>query len=71
MRKVIKSQMQIGETDISNLEFDLKSQDEIPQLLMGLQHSYNHKPTRTKVFQLLKGIVPKPVDPNNSCPGMD
>jgi IS5 family transposase len=71
MRKVINSQMQIGETDISNIEFDLQSQDEIPQLLMGLQHIYNHKPTRTKVFQILKGIVPKDVDPNNGCPGMD
>ncbi len=31
MRKVINFQMQIGETDISTFEFDLKPRDEIPK----------------------------------------
>lgn len=71
MRKVINSQMQIGETDISKIEFDLKSRDEIPKLLMGLQHIYSNKKIRKKVFKILEGIVPKNIDINNGCPGMD
>ena len=52
MRKVINSQMQIGETDISKIEFDLKSRDEIPKLLMELQHIYNNKKIRKNVSNL-------------------
>ena len=40
MRKIIDNQMKIGEVDISRIEFDLKSRDEIPKLLMGLQAIY-------------------------------
>ena len=71
MRKVINSQMQIGETDISKIEFDLRSRDEIPKLLMGLQHIYSNKKIRKKVFEILKDIVPKNVSSKNGCPGMD
>ena len=38
MRKVIDAQMQFGQVDISAIEFDLRSRDEIPKLLMGLQY---------------------------------
>jgi len=71
MRKVINSQMQIGETDISKIGFDLKSRDEIPKLLMGLQYIYSNKKIRKKVFKILEGIVPKNVSSTNGCPGMD
>ena len=40
MRKIIEAQMQFGQVDISEIEFDLRSRDEIPKLLMGLQHIY-------------------------------
>jgi hypothetical protein len=32
--------MTLGEVDISQIKFDGKSRDEIPQLLRGLQHIY-------------------------------
>ena len=32
--------MEFWKKDIANIEFDLKSRDEIPQLLMGLQYIY-------------------------------
>jgi IS5 family transposase len=38
MRKVTHEQLQFGEVDISHIEFDLQSRDEIPKLLLGLQH---------------------------------
>jgi len=40
MRKVEGQQMQFGEVDIGTIVFDLRSHDEIPKLLMGLQHIY-------------------------------
>ena len=40
MRKVIDLQMKIGEISIANIKFDLRSRDEIPKLLQGLQQIY-------------------------------
>jgi hypothetical protein len=71
MRKVINIQMKFGEVDISSIEFDLQSRDEIPKLLMGLQEIYcNHK-VRGKVFRVLRDLIPEGIDPNNGRKGMD
>jgi len=59
MRKVIDLQMEFWKTDIANIEFDLESRDEIPKLLLGLRYIYSTPPIRTKVFNVLKQIVPK------------
>ena len=37
MRKVFDMQMKIGELAIENIEFDPRSRDEIPELLISLQ----------------------------------
>ena len=34
MREVLKSQMKLGEVAIGNIEFDIRSRDEIPKLLI-------------------------------------
>ncbi len=39
MRKVKESQMKLGEVNIANIKFDLRSRDEIPKLLMGLHQN--------------------------------
>ena len=70
MRKVIDLQMEFWKTDIANIEFDLQSRDEIPKLLMGLQHIYRTEPIRKKVFEVLKQIVPKKSQ-ETGRPGMD
>ena len=54
MRVVQNVQMQIGEVDISKMKFDLKSRDDIPKILRGLQHLYIDLPLRTKLFELLE-----------------
>ena len=64
-------QMQFGEVDISQIEFNLRCRDEIPKLLMGLQHIYCTPELRATVFEILKEMIPEGVDPNNGCPGMD
>jgi hypothetical protein len=40
MRKVTDSQLSFGAVHISRIQFDLRSRDEIPKLLMGLQYIY-------------------------------
>jgi len=64
-------QMKFGEVDISKIEFDLRSRDEIPKLLMGLQSIYCNPKTREHIFKVLMELVPDNVDPNNGRRGMD
>ena len=71
MRKAREHQLKFGEVDISTIEFDLRSRDEIPKLLMGLRHIYCTPELREEVFKILGDIVPKDVDTQNGRPGME
>ena len=71
MRKVIDPQMKIGEVDISRIEFDLRSRDEIPKLLMGLQAVYCNKEIRDKIFILLEEAIPEDISKTTGRPGME
>jgi hypothetical protein len=71
MRKVIDIQMKFGEVDISKIEFDLRSRDEIPKLLIGLQEIYCNREVRDKVFTILRDLIPEGIDQNNGRRGMD
>jgi transposase, IS5 family len=71
MRKVLENQLKIGQTDIGNIQIDLSCRDEIPQLLLGLQYIYSHRPVRNEVFKILKKITPKEVAADKGRPGMD
>ncbi len=70
MRKIIDLQMEFWKKDIADIEFDLQSRDEIPKLLMGLQHIYRTASLRKKVFNVLKKIVPIKSH-ETGRPGMD
>jgi transposase, IS5 family len=70
MRVVQNVQMQIGEVDVSKVRFDLKSRDDIPKILRGLQHLYMDLPLRTKLFALLEAQIAPKVDKRNGRPGM-
>ncbi len=71
MRVVQNLQMQIGEVDISKIKFDLKSRDDIPKILRGLQHLYMDIALRTQIFQLLEAEISPKVDKHNGRPGME
>jgi len=71
MRKVLKPQMKLGEVDISDIKFDLRSRDEIPKLLMGLQYIYVHEDIKSEIFTVLEEMIPEKIDSNNGRPGMD
>ena len=70
MRVVQNVQMQIGEVDVSKVKFDLKSRDDIPKILRGLQHLYTTVPLRSKLFELLEAQLAPKVDKRNGRPGM-
>jgi len=71
MRKTVDCQLTFGETDISQIEFDLKSRDDIPPLLKGLQYIYTHNETRKKIFQILEREIAPSADKKNGRPGME
>ena len=60
MRRVIDAQLKFGQVNIPDIKFDLKSRDDIPQVLKGLQYMYVNQLLRGAIFFLLeKYIVPK------------
>lgn len=71
MRRAIDPQMRMGAVDISIIQFDLRSRDEIPKLLMGLQYIYCNLEVREEVFNILKEIIPVDTDHDNGRPGME
>ena len=70
MRVVQHLQMQIGEVDVSKVKFDLKSRDDIPKILRGLQHLYVIPALRARLFALLEEHISPKVDKHNGRPGM-
>ncbi len=71
MRKIIEPQMTFGQTPIDQIKIDVRSRDEIPKLLLGLQHIYCNQELRDKAFAIIKKIIPKEIDSNNGRRGMD
>ena len=79
MRNVFSSQMSIGQRDIADIKIDVSSRDDIPTILLGLQHIYTTTPLRDAVFKILEEIAPtksdgeetKIVSINKGRPGMD
>lgn len=43
MRQVQPKQLQLGEVDIASIQLDTHSRDDVPQILLGLQHLYTNK----------------------------
>ena len=60
---LLSPQLQIGQTDIANIHIDVTSCDDIPLILLGLQHIYTTNPLRQAVFTILNEVIPyKTVD---------
>jgi len=66
MRTVISPQIQFGQTDIPNIVIDVRSRDDIPMILLGLQHIYINLPLRIAIFEILQDIIPHKTDDNNT-----
>ena len=62
MRVVQPLQTELGEMNIADIEFDIKSRDDIPQILRGLQFIYTQEDVRLAVVALLE----EHIQPNRS-----
>lgn len=71
MRATTKLQLQLGEIDVANIRLDLRSRDDIPQLLRGLQYLYTDQGLRAAIFEILAKLTPATIDPELGRPGMD
>ena len=70
MRKIIEPQLELGQTPISEIIINLKSRDEFPKILIGLQALFCDDESRTKIFDLLEKLIPPNIDPKNGREGM-
>ena len=79
MRNVFPPQMSIGQRDIADIKIDVSSRDDIPVILLGLQHIFTTQPLRDAVFKILEEVAPNKMDDegtkivsiNKGRPGMD
>ena len=71
MRMVETKQLQLGQVNINDIQFDPYSRDDIPQLLQGIRYIYTDTALRDAVFERLQQCIPDDVDVNNGRPGMD
>ena len=71
MRQTRKPQLALGEARIEDIKLDHKSRDDIPAVLLGLQHLYSHEETREKLFSLLDEHILPGTNRNVGRPGME
>jgi len=71
LRKIFDPQLTFGQTPIDQIKIDIKSRDEIPKLLLGLQHIYCTPELRLKIFNVLETMVPQETNAKTGRPGMD
>lgn len=58
MRNVINPQQLLDGVDIGAIRLDPKSRDDIPQILRGLQYIYTNIELRSRVFEILREMIP-------------
>ena len=59
MGNIANKQPGPDEVDISKVVIDIKSRDDIPKILLGLQQVYINVESREKIFNILKNIIKK------------
>ncbi len=71
MRKIIDITNRFGNVDISEIQINPKSRDEIDKTLRGLQYLFTNTEIRAEILKLLdEELLPK-VSKKNGRPGMD
>ena len=71
MRKVIDSQLKLGQVPIAEIKINPKDRDDIPAVLAGLQALYMDAPVRKKIFEILEAHLCPEVDHTRGRPGMN
>jgi len=70
MRATQTAQTQLGELAISDINIDIKSRDEVAQLLRGLQYIHTKTDLRQQVFRLLGDHIQPKVSKETGRPGL-
>ncbi|ETR67742.1 MAG: hypothetical protein OMM_04974 [Candidatus Magnetoglobus multicellularis str. Araruama] len=71
MRFSFEQQPKLNQILISDVEIDISSRDEIPQILIGLQHIFENQALRDQIFDILLEAVPENININRGRRGMD
>jgi hypothetical protein len=71
MRETYKIQLTFGDVDISQIQTDTKSRDEIDKAVIGLQYIFTHEEIREEVFQLLEANIQPKISKKTGRPGME
>jgi len=71
MRENISSQLQLGEVEVADIQFNPRSRDDIHQLLMGLHHIYINDEFKNKIFTILQSLTPNTISSKRGAPGMN
>ena len=71
MRKTHDSQFQLGQVPMEAIEFNLKSRDDIPAVLLGLRTLWCTPSVREKIFKILQQYIRPEVSHRRGRPGMD
>ena len=58
MHRIHHPQLILGEQHIADINMNLKSRDDIPVILLGLQYIYTTPEIKEQVFKVLKKILP-------------
>ena len=69
MRNLRNPQLERSEVRIEDIELDIKSRDDIPALLIGLQYLYSQEALRDRLFTLMDERI-LPVNRKVERPGM-
>ncbi len=70
MRELIEREPRLGVTAIDQLEINVHSRDDIPQILLGLQSLYCDPGAREAVFEALRTVMPEDTSWEVGRPGM-
>ena len=70
MRTNEKKQFHLGDIPISDIEIDIRSRDDIPALLLGLQHVNNDKQALGEIFAILEDECTTETSRTQGRPGM-
>lgn len=71
MRNTINPQLELGTLGIEDIELDRKSRDDIPALLIGLQHLYSNANSRVRLLTLMEEHILPGIDRTVGRPGME
>ena len=71
MRQVITPQPLLGQVNIADIKLNLKSRDDIPHVLLGLQHIYTQPELWQAVSNILKQVKPPEARSDRGRIGME